>query len=676
MLKAITLLTCYFLWGIMHLSGQIIIDSVPYKLTLVDNKSIKMLRADRKTTFENISQQTVWNTYNSIDKAPLDKAIWLKFEIENRSQDTVGTSLFSPNDYTTIYQQTDQGYKILKNGFYVPLSERANQSEPSFTKLNFLPFQKSQLYVRLDSNSSLFSPNIPELYSEIGYWEQVMTIYKKQEKSIGFIYFHIISIATILIFALIFWLRLRKKLYLYYLGYLFFQLIYGFLVLRFTLAPVGNFFVRTPRLAFNLFEPVQFIFIGFYVFFILQLLQVKNYDKLLAKILKYLGIFCFIYAGISFISNYFLIDFKYTGLVFLIIRSIILPLNFILIFWIIYKVKHPLIIYFIIGQSFFFIGALLSTYIAFSGIQFTPGHLLNFKAAPNIIFQLGLLAEVYCFSLALGKNVFLLQKKKEITDAELIDQLKENHQIQERMNRELDKKVNEKTYELLQLYSKIEREREQKTKDDFTQKLRETEIVALRSQMNPHFIFNSMNAIKSLIMSARNESAVDYLDDFSSLLRGILQNSNRKKITVEEELEILELYLSLEKSRMGENFHYHIEVDSKEALSQHEIPPLLLQPIVENAIWHGLQPSLKAKKTLTITFDTSKNLKIIIEDNGIGRKESSKKKKLHDSMGTTIVKDRLSLHNHLNDHAIHLKITDLEEEGTASGTRITLTYDY
>ncbi len=369
-------------------------------------------------------------------------------------------------------------------------------------------------------------------------------------------------------------------------------------------------------------------------------------------------------------------DGKYYTKTFTIIRFIILPFNFILIFWIIYKVKHALLHYFIIGQSFFFIGAALSTYVAYTGLNTIPGHFFNFTQSLNIIFQLGLLAEVFCFSLALGKNVFILQEKKEKTTAELINQLRENQQLQENMNKELDDKVQKKTAELIQLYSKIELEREQKIKEDFTKRIRKTEMTALRSQMNPHFIFNSMNAIKNLIMTSENEKAMAYLDDFSSLLRGILQNSNREKITVEEELEILELYLSLEKSRMSSNFNYDIQVESKEALSQYQIPPLLLQPIVENAIWHGLQPSLKTTKKLTLIFDTTEYLKITIEDNGIGRKESGKKKKLHNSMGTTILLDRLTLYNHLNDHNIKFKIEDIEEEHRILGTRITLTYDY
>ncbi|EGV42336.1 histidine kinase [Bizionia argentinensis JUB59] len=660
----------------MCLSGQIIVDAIEEKLVLIDNKDVKVITSDAETSFNTVRRETNWRFYDASYNASTETAIWLKFEIENQTKDTLINYLHSTDHYTLLYKQNNNGFTKSKNGSFVPFHERANQSNAFFTKLEVLPFQKSLIYVKLSLNNLIAFYNSPTIYSEKGYWKYVNEESKNQANSIGFIYFYIISLFTIFIFALVFWLRLRKKLYLYYLGYLFFQLIYGFLVLRSTLAPVGNFFNYIPELAFKLFEPVQFIFIGFYVFFILQLLQINQYDKLLAKALKYLGLFCFIYAVSYFVTNYFITDTQSIGTLFLIIRSIILPINLVLIIWIIYKVKHPLFNYFIIGQTFFFIGAILATYVGYSGVRYIPGHLFNFKESANVIFQIGLLAEVYCFSLALGRNVFILQKDKEKANRKLIDQLQKNQHLQETMNRELDGKVQKKTDELIQLYSEIEREREQKIKDDFTNRIKETEMVALRSQMNPHFIFNSMSAIKSLIMTARNDDAINYLDDFSSLLRGILQNSNHKKITVEEELEILELYLSLEQNRMGPNFNYNIQVDSNEALSQYEIPPLLLQPIVENAIWHGLHPSLKTDKKLIIIFDTTENLKIIIEDNGIGRKESAKKKKLHESMGTTIVQDRLTLYNHLNDHNIRFKITDLEEDETALGTRITLIYDH
>lgn len=497
---------------------------------------------------------------------------------------------------------------------------------------------------------------------------------KSEMNTIAFLYFYIITMITILVFAIIFWFLLKENLYLYYLGYLFFQLIYGFLVLADTAAPMGNYFQNIPEITEELFEPVQFVFIGFYIFFIINLLTVRKYDRLLAKILRYLGWFCFLYAISRFVLSHYLQDLELSETAFVVVRLFILPINLILIFWIIYKVKHPLLNYFIVGQSFFFIGALLGSIIGSINMEGMLGNMLNFKESANVVFQSGLLVEVYCFSLALGQNVFILQKEKEKANNELIAQLQENWLLQESMNRDLDEKVQEKTTELIQLYSEIEREKEQKIISDFTQKIKELEMVALRSQMNPHFIFNSLSAIKNLIMISRNDAAIAYLDDFSCLLREILKSGDRKSITVEEELEIIELYLSLEQNRMGIGFNYEIDYSSRKELSQYEIPPLLLQPIVENAIWHGLQPSLKAQKNLKIIFDTTTNLKIIIEDNGIGRKASSKKKKLNNSMGTRIVKDRLTLYNYLNHKGIFLKITDLEEDGNILGTRITLTY--
>ncbi len=672
-MKALFVIAFCFLTYLTPLNGQIIADSISDMVSLLNHKDVKALRTNLETTFEEIQNESDWSAYDSTYTTTTDSAVWLKFQIENQSKDTIHKYLYSIDQYTTIFQQIDAGYKKFKNGAYVPLSQRANKSFDHFTKLSFPPFTQTQLYVRLSAYNIRFGSIIPAIYAEKAFWEYTWSDYNYQKNSIAFIYLYLISLLTIIVFTLVFWYWLYEKLYLFYLGYLFFQLIYGFIVLGKTLAPVGNFFLYNPKLAANLSEPVQFAFIGFYIFFILHLLTVKKYDKLLAKVLKYLGLTCFLYAILRFIFSYYFYNPELTLVIFNVVRLIILPINFILIIWILIKVRHPLLVYFIIGQSFFFVGALLASYLGSFTTEF-PIAMLEFYQAPNIIFQIGLLAEVYCFSIALGQNVYILQKEKEKANRELIGQLQENQLLQKTMNRELDEKVSKKTSELIQLYSQLELEKEEKIKNAFSQKLKETEMIALRSQMNPHFIFNSLSAIKHLIMTSSNDAATEYLDDFSTLLRGILQNSNRQEITVEQELEILEVYLSLERNRMGPGFIYTIKVTSREALSQFSIPPLLLQPIVENAIWHGLQPSLKAKKELTVTFDTTDNLKIIIEDNGIGRKESAKKKKLHQSMGTSIVQDRISLFNHLNDYGIHYKITDLEENGNPMGTRITLTY--
>lgn len=671
------LLTISFLLGcIAHLHCQIAADSVEYSMPLEGNVQIQALSTDPDATFEDIRNNRQWKPYDSSFRTDYNTAYWLKFKIKNNSNADAILYFFSSEDYVTTYQQTGHELQVFKNGNLFRLQERTNKSEYYFTKLELSPLQESVFYIKLSSNSSIQKHLGPSLLMEKAYLQISNNIRNEQSNSIAFLYFYIVSLFTIFFFALVFWIWMRERLYLYYLCYIFFQIIYGLQVLRSTTARVGNILSYIPELSTTSFQPVQFTFIGFYILFILYLLNIKKYDMLLARIVRYLAIFCFAYAAINFVANYFYFGLQYDSQLFILVRFFILPINLILFIWIIYKVKHPLLTYFIIGQSFFFIGSLTASYVGAFSHRFSSDHIFNFPQAPNIIFQTGLLAEVFCFSIALGKNIYLLQKTKDKATSKLISQLQENKQLQEGMNKELDKKINEKTEELIQIYSKIEKEKEETIKRDFSQKLKETEMAALRSQMNPHFLFNSLSALKHLIMSGQTEESIYYLDDFSGLLRGILQNSKQEKISVEQELEILELYLSLEKNRLGTGFEYSIQVDNREILSQFQIPPLILQPFVENAIWHGLKPSLKATKKLLLIFDTSDSLEIVIEDNGIGRKESAKNKKMHNSMGTNIVQDRLTLYNHLNDHSINLKITDLEKDGVALGTRITLTYEY
>lgn len=665
-----------FLANLWQVSAQIVGDSIIGKVQLLNNSEVSAIRTNLESTFEEVQKESVWKKYDSLFENEPDTAIWLKFEIENTSKDTLDIYYFSSHDYTSIYQRMDSAFRIHKNGNFVPLYERTNKNEFYFTHLKVPSFQKSIFYVRSSSIKKKIANSYPLLYSKEAYYQQTYIQSKFEAKSIAFIFFYIVSLITIFVFGLVFWLRLRQKLYVYYLGYLLFQIIYAFAVLRTSTATVGNFFLNFPLTATKFTEPSQFLLIGFYIFFILNLLEIKKYDQKLFKVLIYFGRFCFLYAIGIFIYNILGKYLTVGNFIFSSVRFIVLPLNFVLIFWIIYKAKHPLLNYFIVGQTFFFIGAVLAFYVAYTEVYLNPNNIFYFPYSKNILFQAGLLAEVFCFSLAIGQNIFLLQKEKEVTSQNLIEQLKKNQLLQENMRIELDKKINEKTGELIQLYSKIEKQKEEQIKNSFTQKLQEMEMLALRSQMNPHFLFNSLNSIKHLIMTSRNEDAVKYLDDFSTLLRCILQNSNREIITVEEELEILELYLSLEKNRMGDNFNYSIQVTSREELSQFHIPPLLLQPFVENAIWHGLSTSANPVKTLTIIFDTSECLKIIIEDNGIGRKASSGKKKLHKSLGMNITQERLALYNHSNNISINLEIFDLEAGNTPLGTRVILTYSH
>lgn len=661
--------------NLWQFSAQIAADSIVGELQLINNPEVKALRTSLHTSFEEVRNTVEWEPYDADSENEPETALWVTFELENRSNDTLPVYCFTAHDYASVYQQAGTDFKTFKNGYLVPLHKRSNKREFYITELVLPPSQKSQVFIRVHSTKKIKNGNVA-LFTKAYYLEFANNYIESEKHQVAFMVFYILSLFTIFLFGVVFWLRTRHNLYAYYLAYIFFQLVFAFDSLRKTTLGVGNFFLYLSYPSGFLAEASQFLFIGFYVFFIIHLLEIKKYNQSLTKALTYFGWFCLLYGLTIFIYLLFWKDAAISIDITTIVRFIVLPLNLAMLIWIIYKVKHPLLKYFVVGHSFFFIGAVLASYFMITKSNYHPESIFNFHYAPTIIFQAGLLAEVFCFAFALGENIFLLQKEKETTSQNLITQLQKNQQLQENMRLELDRKINQKTEELIKLYSKIEKQKEEQLKNSFTQKLQEMEMLALRSQMNPHFLFNSLNSIKHLIMTSRNEDAISYLDDFSTLLRSILYNSNREIISVEEELEIIKLYLSLEKNRMGDTFNYTIDVSSIEELSQFNIPPLLLQPFVENAIWHGLRPSQSGQKLLKITFDTSDILKIIIEDNGIGRKASSTKNKMHKSMGMEITRERLALFNHSNETSIKLEIIDLESENKPLGTKVVLTYFY
>ncbi|MCM4162307.1 MULTISPECIES: histidine kinase [unclassified Arenibacter] len=676
-MKKIAPVIVFLLVGLCSLSAQIRADSLASRVDLVGHPEVQALRSSREESLEKILKTDGWKAYDSSFATTPETAIWIKFPLENTSLDTLTTYLFYSGFHMDLYLQNDGEIEHFQNGYLVSLGERSEPKWYFFTALELLSLQQSLCYIRIINDYKTGRSNAPILYSRTDYLDFMDRVKTREAPSIAFIYTYLISLCCILIFVLVFWFRLRKQVYFYYLGYLVFQILYAFVVLQTTLATVGNLGSHVPYLSLITKESIQFSFIGFYIFFILHLLEIKAFSRQLSKALVSLGIFCFVYALSKFIFNYY--EGLYSNnreLIAYIVRLIVLPLNIVLFIWIILKVKHPLMKYFVMGQSLFFIGAFVSSYIHYNKLHLEPDGIFNFPHAQHIIFQAGLLGEVFCFSIALGEKVFLIQKEKDRASQKLIEQLQQNQIMEENMRKELDEQVQQKTEELIKLYSEMEKQKEEQIKRSFVERLRDMKMLALRSQMNPHFIFNSLNALKNLVMLSREEDAIQYLDNFSVLLRTILQNSSKNTISVEEELEMLELYLSLEKSRLGEDFSFTIQCNSREALSQYTIPPLLLQPFVENAIWHGLHPSGKPEKKLSVTFDTSQQLKITIEDNGVGRKESGKTKKTHPSAGTRITQERLSLYNHISEAKMQLTILDLEnDQGVPEGTRITITYN-
>ncbi|MCB0472674.1 MAG: tetratricopeptide repeat protein [Flavobacteriaceae bacterium] len=201
----------------------------------------------------------------------------------------------------------------------------------------------------------------------------------------------------------------------------------------------------------------------------------------------------------------------------------------------------------------------------------------------------------------------------------------------------------------------------------------------LRTQMNPHFIFNTLNSIKHYIINNEQQNAVYYLNKFSKLMRQILENSSAKEICLSKELETMNLYLNIENIRFSNEIVYTMEVDENVDPTYIKVPPMILQPFLENAIWHGLS-SKKGKKTIDIHIKKPNVgfIEITIEDNGIGRDEAnqikSKKTLKRKSFGLEITRERLENFVKNKQRSFDIAFEDLtDRENKPRGTRVILT---
>ncbi len=215
----------------------------------------------------------------------------------------------------------------------------------------------------------------------------------------------------------------------------------------------------------------------------------------------------------------------------------------------------------------------------------------------------------------------------------------------------------------------------ERLKAEFERQLLEVEMSALRAQMNPHFIFNSLNSIKNFIIQNEPRMASRYLTKFSQLMRLILNNSKNPTVRLEDELKALDLYCQLENMRFENKFEYTIEVSENVDSEFIEIPPLILQPYVENAIWHGLMNKETKGKLEIRVQQQNGDLQIVVQDDGIGREKAMEIKNLsalkRKSMGMQITSERLDLINERNKGKAFVKIIDLKNEsGEAIGTKV------
>ncbi len=450
------------------------------------------------------------------------------------------------------------------------------------------------------------------------------------------------------------YIKSRYSLYGLYSLFLFIQFLYGLIEID-VYTKLGHLMITHDNWDDFVNEFFAFTGQGVYVQFLIYWLSIKSSNRTAYLIFNGISIFFFTYA-FSFVIIYFIND-HWVGLEFMqnAIRLLVFLFQLIVFYLIIFRIKSDV-------KSYVITGSIL---LIFFGVVMVFLNLRNMFDGTLVKdfdngswYMVGVLAESVCFALGLGLRYFKINQ--------------ENIKLQE---------INMKTLEEKLTTEQAARESE-RLLAEVNQELTNQQLTALRAQMNPHFIFNALNSIQKYIMTGNVDEANSYLSKFSKLQRMILSYCDENFITLDKEINMLQLYLELEQLRLTDDFTFSIEVDDDIDPEEIQIPPMMLQPFAENAIWHGLVPKEGLKK-LTIRFfmPTQDVLRCIVEDNGIGRAAAGKNKaeKLKDSTinkskGLSLVYNRLAILERKYEREFSVAIRDkVDSNQLALGTVVELT---
>lgn len=460
-----------------------------------------------------------------------------------------------------------------------------------------------------------------------------------------------VSVLVLFIIISVFIYRTNHdKIFRYYAFYCFFLLLY--VVYKFDFFDPYLEWLRSIKIhGFN--WTIQIVYHAFYVMFGINFLEFpKYYPKLYTKISYYfktlvlIGVIGFAISYLPFINfNFFKLFFLY----------IFLPPHLLLAIYIIIKAlktKSHARYYFTIGSLIYMILAMyaLSISVIEAVNNFFPQWL-----EPIDYFYMAIILESLIFSYGLSYRIRLLhnqrlavQKELDIAQQKIQDKLKEEISLQQKENIILQ---------------------EQKQKQELITKVAFLQQKVLRSQINSHFIFNVLNSIKLFILENDAPKASLYLGKFAKFIRNILDINENEENSLAGELETIELYLSIEQMRFNDKFSYEFTIQGNLNLNVYPFPPLLLQPLVENALWHGLMQVEKNALLVVRVYENTNGLIIEVDDNGIGYKKSvSMKKNGHKSLGLKIVKERIDHYNQRQKFNLDYTIIDKSEIGEENGT--------
>ncbi|MFN3852663.1 MAG: histidine kinase [Spirosomataceae bacterium] len=589
------------------------------KIDLSDSTEI-YIDSSAKLNFEAIQNQQ-FKTLKSISFPTIaiqnyENHYWLRFKLKN-SSDQTQKLLFSAGLHLEI--SLFDGESVLSASQKYRKPERPYIYDYRYLPIEIGANQTKEYYVLITDLIEKKFELKPVLMTESYDNAQKMAAFYSDSYTLSVNY----GLITILFFMGLFifmqyWLN-RQRYFLYYSYYLFSMWlfsIWGFSHATF----VSNLMNYVPFLKFTLRQNFYVLVAHyFYFLFVAEFLETHIYNPRIDKYFKILrkSILFLVVLEVVLTVIYRRLDFEIYLTFF---SQLYLSVNGLIAIVLIFTIKGQFATFIKIGSLsllFASIFGFLSIYL-----DLVPQSSAILPHYPNIYFNYFVLGEILCFSLGLGYK--------------FSESIREKSRLQ--------------------------------------QEISQSELNVLRLQINPHFIFNSLNSIKSYILKEKSNEAANYLSDFSQLFRAVLEQSREPIITLKEEIDTLLLYIKLEQKRLQEQFEFDFIIEPEINTQDIILPSLLLQPYVENAIKHGLS-SKKTGGILNLSFSINKDVVICrIEDNGVGRMTAygSSKEPSHRSMGTQIINERLKLFKESYNWDIRVEIIDKYDSGVPTGTLISI----
>lgn len=469
-----------------------------------------------------------------------------------------------------------------------------------------------------------------------------------EEIELYFWSFTMSMLVLFIVLSLLIYRTNKNKMYLYYGLYCLFTVLYLSLYNRTT--SISPFLNRHNITEFTVY--IQFWFHALYLHFGVRFLGFeKHYPRFLKFIRVYVLVFLGLATSVFLLQNMEVLPLRSVRFSF---YNVFVPIHLCVAFLIIYKslkTKEDGRFIFLTGSSFYIIFVMIALFSSnMDGWK-------SFTIQPMVYFMLGVIVECLLISYGLGYKIRKLYFQRQLVQEQLNTA---NAQLKVKLDEEI--MLREKETQLLQ---------EQKQRQELKARLASLQQKVLRSQINSHFVFNVLNSIKVFIMDNDTQSAATYLNKFARFIRMVLDGNIKDHVTLAEELETLELFLSIENMRFGGRFFYRFEIDESVDLNSYSVPALILQPFVENALWHGIMNKEGIGLLIIKGTRRQNGLLIEIDDNGVGYKTAlAKKRQDHKPVGINIVKERISQFNLHAKTKISFSIYDKSDRGSEEGTLV------